>query len=177
MTAAMMTSKKNSRILPRWYTVFLQENVSAVLVCLERTLLILFFQRDHKDEAGQRSWRASGRWGWRLHGGACGEHQWVHSTFRIPQDSTPLMFNSFLIVLPIHRGWPPISQQSMGLQQVEVPQRRVCSECLCFSCSPGKKARILDAEGLALGCEIATSKKKARDLVDGSFHRSGPLVH
>lgn len=52
----------------------------------------------------------------------------------------------------------------------------VCSECLRFSCCPGKKARILDAEGLALGCEIATSKKKARDLVDGSFHRSGPLV-
>ncbi|XP_068599419.1 pre-rRNA 2'-O-ribose RNA methyltransferase FTSJ3 [Brachionichthys hirsutus] len=34
-----------------------------------------------------------------------------------------------------------------------------------------KKARILDAEGLALGCQIATSKKTARDLVDGSFHR------
>ncbi|XP_068175480.1 pre-rRNA 2'-O-ribose RNA methyltransferase FTSJ3 isoform X1 [Antennarius striatus] len=34
-----------------------------------------------------------------------------------------------------------------------------------------KKARILDAEGLALGCQIATSKKKARDLVDSSFHR------
>uniref|UniRef100_A0A671UY50 pre-rRNA processing protein FTSJ3 n=1 Tax=Sparus aurata TaxID=8175 RepID=A0A671UY50_SPAAU len=33
------------------------------------------------------------------------------------------------------------------------------------------KARILDAEGLALGCEIATSKKRARDLMDGSFHR------
>lgn len=45
--------------------------------------------------------------------------------------------------------------------------------CLCFClCSSGKKARILDAEGLALGCEIATSKKKARDLVDSSFHRS-----
>ncbi|XP_037530539.1 pre-rRNA 2'-O-ribose RNA methyltransferase FTSJ3 [Nematolebias whitei] len=37
--------------------------------------------------------------------------------------------------------------------------------------SISKKARILDAEGLALGCEIATSKKKARDLVDNSFHR------
>uniref|UniRef100_A0A8C4IYI4 pre-rRNA processing protein FTSJ3 n=1 Tax=Dicentrarchus labrax TaxID=13489 RepID=A0A8C4IYI4_DICLA len=37
--------------------------------------------------------------------------------------------------------------------------------------STSKKARILDAEGLALGCEIATSKKRARDLVDGSFHR------
>ncbi|MEQ2178791.1 pre-rRNA processing protein ftsj3, partial [Goodea atripinnis] len=35
----------------------------------------------------------------------------------------------------------------------------------------GKKARILDPEGLALGCEIATSKKRARDLVDNSFHR------
>lgn len=46
---------------------------------------------------------------------------------------------------------------------------------LTFSVSTGKKARILTAEGLALGCEIATSKKKARDLVDGSFHRSGPL--
>uniref|UniRef100_A0A8C9WXL6 pre-rRNA processing protein FTSJ3 n=1 Tax=Sander lucioperca TaxID=283035 RepID=A0A8C9WXL6_SANLU len=33
------------------------------------------------------------------------------------------------------------------------------------------KARILDAEGLALGCQIATSKKRARDLLDGSFHR------
>ncbi|XP_061832143.2 pre-rRNA 2'-O-ribose RNA methyltransferase FTSJ3 [Nerophis lumbriciformis] len=37
--------------------------------------------------------------------------------------------------------------------------------------STSKKARILDAEGLALGCEIATSKKKARDLMDNSFHR------
>ncbi|XP_007542636.1 pre-rRNA 2'-O-ribose RNA methyltransferase FTSJ3 [Poecilia formosa] len=37
--------------------------------------------------------------------------------------------------------------------------------------SISKKARILDAEGLALGCEIATSKKRARDLVDHSFHR------
>ncbi|XP_054909196.1 pre-rRNA 2'-O-ribose RNA methyltransferase FTSJ3 [Poeciliopsis prolifica] len=37
--------------------------------------------------------------------------------------------------------------------------------------STSKKARILDAEGLALGCEIATSKKRARDLIDHSFHR------
>ncbi|XP_069378055.1 pre-rRNA 2'-O-ribose RNA methyltransferase FTSJ3 isoform X1 [Paralichthys olivaceus] len=37
--------------------------------------------------------------------------------------------------------------------------------------STSKKARILDAEGLALGCQIATSKKRARDLVDTSFHR------
>ncbi|KAM4738615.1 pre-rRNA 2'-O-ribose RNA methyltransferase FTSJ3 [Anableps anableps] len=37
--------------------------------------------------------------------------------------------------------------------------------------STSKKARILDAEGLALGCEIATSKKRARDLIDNSFHR------
>ncbi|XP_019114434.2 pre-rRNA 2'-O-ribose RNA methyltransferase FTSJ3 [Larimichthys crocea] len=37
--------------------------------------------------------------------------------------------------------------------------------------STSKKARILDAEGLALGCQIATSKKRARDLLDGSFHR------
>ncbi|XP_043079290.1 pre-rRNA 2'-O-ribose RNA methyltransferase FTSJ3 [Puntigrus tetrazona] len=34
-----------------------------------------------------------------------------------------------------------------------------------------KRARILNAEGLALGAQIATSKKRARDLVDGSFHR------
>ncbi|XP_060889614.1 pre-rRNA 2'-O-ribose RNA methyltransferase FTSJ3 [Labrus mixtus] len=37
--------------------------------------------------------------------------------------------------------------------------------------SMSKKARILDAEGLALGAQIATSKKRARDLMDGSFHR------
>ncbi|XP_047444077.1 pre-rRNA 2'-O-ribose RNA methyltransferase FTSJ3 [Mugil cephalus] len=37
--------------------------------------------------------------------------------------------------------------------------------------STSKKARILDAEGLALGSQIATSKKRARDLVDNSFHR------
>ncbi|KAM7012570.1 pre-rRNA 2'-O-ribose RNA methyltransferase FTSJ3 [Tautogolabrus adspersus] len=37
--------------------------------------------------------------------------------------------------------------------------------------SMSKKARILDAEGLALGAQIATSKKIARDLMDGSFHR------
>ncbi|KAA0711944.1 pre-rRNA processing protein FTSJ3 [Triplophysa tibetana] len=34
-----------------------------------------------------------------------------------------------------------------------------------------KRARILNAEGLALGAQIATSKKRMRDLVDGSFHR------
>ncbi|CAJ1060680.1 pre-rRNA 2'-O-ribose RNA methyltransferase FTSJ3 [Xyrichtys novacula] len=37
--------------------------------------------------------------------------------------------------------------------------------------STSKKARILDAEGLAMGAQIATSKKKTRDLIDGSFHR------
>ncbi|XP_076009349.1 pre-rRNA 2'-O-ribose RNA methyltransferase FTSJ3 [Genypterus blacodes] len=37
--------------------------------------------------------------------------------------------------------------------------------------STSKRSRILDAEGLALGCQIATSKKRARDLMDGSFHR------
>uniref|UniRef100_A0A8C7NL46 pre-rRNA processing protein FTSJ3 n=1 Tax=Oncorhynchus mykiss TaxID=8022 RepID=A0A8C7NL46_ONCMY len=40
---------------------------------------------------------------------------------------------------------------------------------VCFP--PGKRARIMNAEGLALGCQIATSKKRSRDLVDGSFHR------
>ncbi|XP_039620430.1 pre-rRNA 2'-O-ribose RNA methyltransferase FTSJ3 [Polypterus senegalus] len=34
-----------------------------------------------------------------------------------------------------------------------------------------KKARILDAEGLALGTVLATSKKKQRNLVDDSFNR------
>ncbi|XP_056132382.1 pre-rRNA 2'-O-ribose RNA methyltransferase FTSJ3 [Lampris incognitus] len=37
--------------------------------------------------------------------------------------------------------------------------------------STSKRARILNPEGLALGSQIATSKKRARDLVDGSFHR------
>lgn len=37
--------------------------------------------------------------------------------------------------------------------------------------STSKRARILDPEGLALGCQIATSKKRARDLIDDSFHR------
>ncbi|XP_054458513.1 pre-rRNA 2'-O-ribose RNA methyltransferase FTSJ3 [Anoplopoma fimbria] len=37
--------------------------------------------------------------------------------------------------------------------------------------STSKRHRILDAEGLALGCQIATSKKRSRDLMDGSFHR------
>uniref|UniRef100_A0A3B4AGK4 Uncharacterized protein n=1 Tax=Periophthalmus magnuspinnatus TaxID=409849 RepID=A0A3B4AGK4_9GOBI len=33
-----------------------------------------------------------------------------------------------------------------------------------------KKNQILDAEGLALGSQIAASKKRARDLIDDSFH-------
>ncbi|XP_069550845.1 pre-rRNA 2'-O-ribose RNA methyltransferase FTSJ3 [Brachyistius frenatus] len=37
--------------------------------------------------------------------------------------------------------------------------------------STSKRARILDAEGLALGCQIAASKKRARDMMDNSFHR------
>ncbi|XP_028300150.1 pre-rRNA 2'-O-ribose RNA methyltransferase FTSJ3 [Gouania willdenowi] len=37
--------------------------------------------------------------------------------------------------------------------------------------SISKKARILNAEGLAIGSQIVTSKKRARDLVDDSFHR------
>ncbi|XP_009876520.1 PREDICTED: pre-rRNA processing protein FTSJ3, partial [Apaloderma vittatum] len=36
---------------------------------------------------------------------------------------------------------------------------------------PVKKARVLDAEGLALGSIIATSKKARRDLIDDSFNR------
>ncbi|CAL8309624.1 unnamed protein product [Lota lota] len=34
-----------------------------------------------------------------------------------------------------------------------------------------KRSRVLDAEGLALGCQIASSKKRGRDLMDDSFHR------
>ncbi|NXW19911.1 SPB1 protein, partial [Circaetus pectoralis] len=34
-----------------------------------------------------------------------------------------------------------------------------------------KRARVLDAEGLALGSVIATSKKAKRDLIDDSFNR------
>uniref|UniRef100_A0AAR2IU95 pre-rRNA processing protein FTSJ3 n=1 Tax=Pygocentrus nattereri TaxID=42514 RepID=A0AAR2IU95_PYGNA len=35
----------------------------------------------------------------------------------------------------------------------------------------GKRARIMDAEGMALGAQIATSKKRCKDLVDSSFNR------
>ncbi|XP_060797260.1 pre-rRNA 2'-O-ribose RNA methyltransferase FTSJ3 [Neoarius graeffei] len=41
--------------------------------------------------------------------------------------------------------------------------------------STSKRARILDAEGLALGAQIATSKKRRRDLIDESFHRFSSL--
>ncbi|KAJ3599720.1 hypothetical protein NHX12_033676 [Muraenolepis orangiensis] len=34
-----------------------------------------------------------------------------------------------------------------------------------------KRSRVLDAEGLALGSQIASSKKRSRDLMDDSFHR------
>ncbi|KAL6469451.1 hypothetical protein MHYP_G00229750 [Metynnis hypsauchen] len=37
--------------------------------------------------------------------------------------------------------------------------------------SISKRARIMDAEGMALGAQIATSKKRCRDLMDNSFHR------
>ncbi|NWI23550.1 SPB1 protein, partial [Sula dactylatra] len=37
--------------------------------------------------------------------------------------------------------------------------------------NPVKRAHILDAEGLALGSVIATSKKARRDLIDDSFNR------
>ncbi|CAJ0953949.1 unnamed protein product [Ranitomeya imitator] len=36
---------------------------------------------------------------------------------------------------------------------------------------PVKRSRVLDAEGLALGTVIATSKKATRDLIDKSFNR------
>ncbi|TRY60351.1 hypothetical protein DNTS_025767 [Danionella cerebrum] len=34
-----------------------------------------------------------------------------------------------------------------------------------------KRARVLNAEGLALGAQIAASKKRERDLINDSFHR------
>ncbi|XP_027558065.1 pre-rRNA processing protein FTSJ3 [Neopelma chrysocephalum] len=37
--------------------------------------------------------------------------------------------------------------------------------------NPVKRARVLDAEGLALGSVIATSRKARRDLIDDSFNR------
>ncbi|NXK91660.1 SPB1 protein, partial [Formicarius rufipectus] len=37
--------------------------------------------------------------------------------------------------------------------------------------NPVKRARVLDAEGLALGSIIATSRKARRDLIDDSFNR------
>lgn len=42
----------------------------------------------------------------------------------------------------------------------------------CLFVFADKRARVLNAEGLALGAQIATSKKRERDLIDGSFHRS-----
>uniref|UniRef100_A0A672JN98 pre-rRNA processing protein FTSJ3 n=1 Tax=Salarias fasciatus TaxID=181472 RepID=A0A672JN98_SALFA len=48
---------------------------------------------------------------------------------------------------------------------------KVCILSRLSGLTSGKKARILNAEGLALGAMIATSKKRARDLVDSSFHR------
>uniref|UniRef100_A0A665WIS2 pre-rRNA processing protein FTSJ3 n=1 Tax=Echeneis naucrates TaxID=173247 RepID=A0A665WIS2_ECHNA len=59
------------------------------------------------------------------------------------------------------------------VEQREKELKKKCVVCntVCVFCSSGKKARILDAEGLALGSQIATSKKSTRDLIDGSFHR------
>lgn len=37
--------------------------------------------------------------------------------------------------------------------------------------STSKRARILSPEGLAIGAQLATSKKRRRDLIDDSFHR------
>uniref|UniRef100_A0A671UYU3 pre-rRNA processing protein FTSJ3 n=1 Tax=Sparus aurata TaxID=8175 RepID=A0A671UYU3_SPAAU len=56
-------------------------------------------------------------------------------------------------------------------EEKAAPAQEAIEEGDSDSDDSSKKARILDAEGLALGCEIATSKKRARDLMDGSFHR------
>uniref|UniRef100_A0A665WIC7 pre-rRNA processing protein FTSJ3 n=1 Tax=Echeneis naucrates TaxID=173247 RepID=A0A665WIC7_ECHNA len=64
-------------------------------------------------------------------------------------------------------------EEEMERRLAELKAEEVCVVCntVCVFCSSGKKARILDAEGLALGSQIATSKKSTRDLIDGSFHR------
>uniref|UniRef100_A0A8C7JU02 pre-rRNA processing protein FTSJ3 n=1 Tax=Oncorhynchus kisutch TaxID=8019 RepID=A0A8C7JU02_ONCKI len=62
-----------------------------------------------------------------------------------------------------------MEQKLAELKAEEVTNGKILSG-VCFP--PGKRARIMNAEGLALGCQIATSKKRSRDLVDGSFHSS-----
>ncbi|NWX51444.1 SPB1 protein, partial [Steatornis caripensis] len=56
-----------------------------------------------------------------------------------------------------------------------VGRKRGCVEPCGFEVvpieNPVKRARVLDAEGLALGSVIATSKKARRDLIDDSFNR------
>ncbi|NXQ99317.1 SPB1 protein, partial [Sagittarius serpentarius] len=56
-----------------------------------------------------------------------------------------------------------------------VGRKRGCVEPCGFEVvpieNPVKRARVLDAEGLALGSVIATSKKAKRDLIDDSFNR------
>uniref|UniRef100_A0A8D2ZMK1 pre-rRNA processing protein FTSJ3 n=1 Tax=Scophthalmus maximus TaxID=52904 RepID=A0A8D2ZMK1_SCOMX len=51
------------------------------------------------------------------------------------------------------------------------PSKAAAEESDSDSDDSSDDEKILDAEGLALGCQIATSKKRARDLMDGSFHR------
>lgn len=184
MTAATMRSKKKSTFL--WPCGHAENSVPSNIFQLswltDRRFVnkehCWFVQGDHKNEAGPRCWWAAWGW-WRLLGGSCGEHQWVHGTFRIPQDFNPSnhSYSTLSNGLTMHRGWRINSNCWWNCSRSKcISVVSVLSVC-AFSCSPGKKARILDAEGLALGCEIATSKKKTRDLVDGSFHRSGPLVH
>uniref|UniRef100_A0A3B5KUN9 pre-rRNA processing protein FTSJ3 n=1 Tax=Xiphophorus couchianus TaxID=32473 RepID=A0A3B5KUN9_9TELE len=62
-------------------------------------------------------------------------------------------------------------KEEVAPAEVETPEPSQEATEESDSDDSSKKARILDAEGLSLGCEIATSKKKARDLVDFSFHR------
>uniref|UniRef100_A0A671MVE2 pre-rRNA processing protein FTSJ3 n=1 Tax=Sinocyclocheilus anshuiensis TaxID=1608454 RepID=A0A671MVE2_9TELE len=57
-------------------------------------------------------------------------------------------------------------------QEVAAPSQEVnADDDNSDSDDDNKRVRILNAEGLALGTQIATSKKRARDLIDGSFHR------
>uniref|UniRef100_A0A8C0EPY8 pre-rRNA processing protein FTSJ3 n=1 Tax=Bubo bubo TaxID=30461 RepID=A0A8C0EPY8_BUBBB len=64
------------------------------------------------------------------------------------------------------------SDEERPLTPVGRKRGRVEGGAVCTHGDPVmKRARVLDAEGLALGSIIATSKKARRDLIDDSFNR------
>uniref|UniRef100_A0A4W5QG57 Ribosomal RNA methyltransferase SPB1-like C-terminal domain-containing protein n=1 Tax=Hucho hucho TaxID=62062 RepID=A0A4W5QG57_9TELE len=70
-------------------------------------------------------------------------------------------------------GWPSQRRKRRGLQR-KLGQRGTATRMMMTAATRmtrGKRVRVLNAEGLALDYQIATSKKRERDLVDGSFHR------